>query len=152
MGFPYYIIISVLCGLLFLDLWIIASLFFLVADTQLIKRLCPSVRPSILSLELFFFFFWQYLKNFKLNKELAKTVEEAEEMQIASKANILSEQKFKLSYPLFQHMMYKSCQSLLEIFKRKNELTNGQLKLLAANLQEKIISKVNVFFFFFFSR
>ena len=76
-----------------------------------------------------------------MTKELAKTVEEAEEMQIASKANILSEQKFKLSYPLFQHMMYKSCESLFEIFKKKNELTNGQLKLLAANLQEKIISK-----------
>ena len=72
-------------------------------------------------------------------------MEEAEEMQIASKANILSEQKFKLSYPLFQHMMYKSCQSLFEIFKKKNELTNGQLKLLAANLQEKIISKVSPF-------
>ena len=71
---------------------------------------------------------------------------QAEEMQIASKANILSEQKYKLSYPLFQLMMFKSCQKLLDSLKKKYELNNGQLKLLAASLQEKIVSKVRLDF------
>ena len=86
------------------------------------------------------------MKHFKLDKEIVKKVEAAEEIQISSKANILSEQKYKLSYPLFQQLMYKSCESLFGKMKanvRGNQLlTTGQLKLLAANLQEKVISKV----------
>lgn len=73
---------------------------------------------------------------------MIKRVEEAEEIQISSKANILSEQKYKLSYPLFQQMMYKSCENLMDKIREQSQLTMGQLKLLAANLQEKVIMKV----------
>ena len=82
------------------------------------------------------------MRDFIINKELVKRVEAAEEIQIASKANILSEQKYKLSYPLFQQMMYKSCQKFLKNMHREGNLNLGQLKLLAANLQEKVITKV----------
>ena len=78
-----------------------------------------------------------------MDKQLVECVEQSEEMQISSKANILSEQKYKLSYPLFQQMMYKSCQELLDFYKAKYKLTTGQIKLLAANLEEKVLSKVN---------
>ena len=77
-----------------------------------------------------------------MDKELVDCVEQAEEMQIASKANILGEQKFKLAYPLYQLMMYKACEKLLDIFKIKHHLSTGQIKLLAAYLEEKVISKV----------
>ena len=69
-------------------------------------------------------------------------MEAAEEIQIASKANILSEQKYKLSYPLFQQMMYKSCHGFLENLGRECNLSLGQLKILAANLQENVVKKV----------
>ena len=111
------------------------------------RRLCLFV-GSLFLINIPFFHvllihFVKYMKNFKVQKELIESVEQAEEMQISSRGNILSEQKYKLSYPLFQQMMYRSCQDLLHILKKKNHLSNGQLKLLAANLQEKVISKVD---------
>ena len=77
-----------------------------------------------------------------MDKDLVKRVVESEEIQISSKANILSEQKYKLSYPLFQQMMYKSCEQLLDKMREQSQLTMAQLKLLAANLQEKVVMKV----------
>ena len=77
-----------------------------------------------------------------MKKEVVDRVEQAEEIQISSKANILFEQKYKLSYPLFQLMMYKACQELLDALKNKYHLTTGQIKLLAASLEEKVVSKV----------
>ena len=83
------------------------------------------------------------MRSAKVEKELAKRVEEAEDIQISSKANLLSEQKYKLAYPLFQQMMLKSCESIFNCMRREDVITNGQLKLLASHLLEKVINKVS---------